>query len=192
MHADFDFPRLSLFGFRDAYLQNAVFVRGLDAVVLYGFRKRKRSPEFSVNPLHRAVFDAVSFLLGFPPPGQSKCSIFYFRWKSSFYIPGSSARIRYASLLSKTSTGGYHVAELGFSQVRPKLSPNKSLIRACIRFKLSNGSHLTNSIIRPPFRPCVFAVGKLSMTLKAVNSLDRPPVRASISPVKDLKRAIFH
>src|SRR4030095_13298734 len=79
MHADFDLPRLSLFGFRDAYLQNAVFVRGLDAVVLYGFRKRKRAPEFSVNPLHSAVFDAVSCLLGLSLPGQSKRSIFYFQ-----------------------------------------------------------------------------------------------------------------
>src|SRR5262245_50569384 len=93
------------------------------------------------------------------------------RWKSSFFIPGSSARIRYASLLSKTSTGGYQVTEFGFSQVRLKLSPNRSLIRACIRFKLSNGSHLTNSIyFRPPLDP-LFDAEKLSTRLKAVNHL---------------------
>ena len=67
MHAYFDLPRLRLFSFRNMNLQYAVFVGGLDAVVLHGFPKRKRSPKFSANPFHTAVFDAVS-LLGFRSP----------------------------------------------------------------------------------------------------------------------------
>jgi hypothetical protein len=39
VHAYFDLPRFSLFGFRNMELQYAVFVGGLDSVVLYGFRK---------------------------------------------------------------------------------------------------------------------------------------------------------
>src|SRR5262245_2409383 len=61
------------------YLQDAVLVRGLDTVVLHGFRKRKRSPEFSTNPLHAAILDAISCLFGLPLAGESKRSIFNFQ-----------------------------------------------------------------------------------------------------------------
>src|SRR5262245_28870775 len=65
----------------------------------------------------------------FRSPERVNIPSFTSRLKSSFFIPGSSARRTYESLFSKTSTGGYQVAELKFLQERSKLSPNKSLIR---------------------------------------------------------------
>src|SRR5262245_51210060 len=62
---------------------------------------------------------------------------------SSLFIPGSSARIRYESLLSSTSTAGCHFDTLG----RPKLSSNRSLNTERRLPKPVNGSHLTNSIV---------------------------------------------
>src|SRR5262249_28316931 len=62
---------------------------------------------------------------------------------SSLFIPGSSARIRYESLLSSTSTAGCHFDTLG----RPKLSSNRSLNTERRLPKPVNGSHLTNSIL---------------------------------------------
>src|SRR5262245_50569383 len=77
VHSDFDPPRLGLFGFRNMYLQD--LVRGLDTVVLHGFRKRKRSPEFSTNPLHATILGAISCLFGLALAGESKRSIFNFQ-----------------------------------------------------------------------------------------------------------------
>src|SRR5262249_56177816 len=74
VHADFDLPRLGLFGFRNMYLQDAVLVRGLDTVVLHGFRKRKRSPEFSTTPLHPALPPPLPHLFHLPLPVPSQPS----------------------------------------------------------------------------------------------------------------------
>src|SRR4029077_13182815 len=103
--------------------------------------------------------------------------------KSSFFIPGSSARRIYASLLSRISTGGYHVDTLGVVQDRPKLSPNKSLIRDCILLKPSNGSHLTNSIIKPPL-DLVFSTQKLSMGTGTVNHLTEAHTMVTVSSAR--------
>src|SRR4249920_4128555 len=88
VHAYFNLARLRLFGFGNMYLQYAVLVSGLDSVVLYGFRKRERSPELSANPFHAAIFDAVNRLLGFSLPRQSQRSILYFQMKIFFLHPG--------------------------------------------------------------------------------------------------------
>src|SRR5207237_1622324 len=68
-------------------------------------------------------------------------------------MPGSAARMRYEYLHSRMSTGGNQtpVVELGYARDRPKVSSNRSLMRLWILFNPSNGSHLTKSIIGPPF-----------------------------------------
>src|SRR5262249_8711594 len=80
---------------------------------------------------------------------------------SSLFIPGSSARIRYESLLSSTSTAGCHFDTLG----RPKLSSNRSLNTERKLPKPVNASHLTNSIV------VTFYAKKLSDVCPAVNYL---------------------
>src|SRR5262245_2808727 len=65
---------------------------------------------------------------------------------SSFFMPGSSARTKYESLLSKTSTAGYHLELLGRLCEGSKCPSNRSLNIECRLPKRANGSHLTSSI----------------------------------------------
>src|SRR5437867_6935244 len=91
---------------------------------------------------------------------------------SSLFIPGSSARIRYDSLLSKTSTAGYHFDVLSRAEERSKFSSNRSLNTERRLPKPANGSHLTSSIGLPPYAE------KLSTAPQGVKPLDKPPTRA--------------
>src|SRR6266576_5726790 len=71
---------------------------------------------------------------------------------SSLFIPGSSARMRYESLLSKTSTAGYHFDTLGCVDERPRFSSNRPLNTDRRLPKPANGSNLTSSILSyPPY-----------------------------------------
>ena len=63
LHADCDLFRLSLFGFENMYFENAVSIRGVDSIVLYGLRQVKGTGEFTRNPLGSLILDAISRLL---------------------------------------------------------------------------------------------------------------------------------
>src|SRR5207249_1329933 len=83
----------------------------------------------------------------FLSPLRSNVPSFTSTLMSSLFIPGSSARIKYDSLLSKTSTAGYHFDILGCAEERPKFSSNRSLNTERTSPKPANGSHLTSSIV---------------------------------------------
>src|SRR4029450_12087159 len=63
LHADGDLFRLSLFGFGNMYFENAVPIRGVYSIVLYGLRQVKGTGEFTRNPLGSLILDAISRLL---------------------------------------------------------------------------------------------------------------------------------
>src|SRR5262245_19843909 len=84
---------------------------------------------------------------------------------SSRFIPGSSTRIRYGSLLRSTSTAGCHFDTLG----RPKLSSNRSLNTDRRLPKPVNGSHLTNSIV---VTSCVQKVSTISQAVNYLTNLN--------------------
>src|SRR5262245_55340331 len=111
VHADFDLPRLGLFGFRNMYLQDAVLVRAWipSCFTVSGSENDRQNFPLTRSTLRYSA-PSVAFSDWRSPVRVSVPSLTS-RWKSSFFIPGSSARITYASLLSKTSTGGYQVTE---------------------------------------------------------------------------------
>jgi protein involved in polysaccharide export with SLBB domain len=45
------------------YFENAVSIRGVDSIVLYGLRQVKEPGEFTRNPLGSLILDAISRLL---------------------------------------------------------------------------------------------------------------------------------
>jgi hypothetical protein len=45
------------------YFENAVSIRGVDSIVLYGLRQVKGTGEFTRNPLGSLILDAISRLL---------------------------------------------------------------------------------------------------------------------------------
>jgi hypothetical protein len=66
MHGYLDLPRFGLFGLGDVYLEYSVLIRGLNPVMIYGFRKGKGPYEFSVNPFNSTVFHALGRLSRLP------------------------------------------------------------------------------------------------------------------------------
>ena len=75
LHADCDLFRLSLFGFGNMYFENAVSIRGVDSIVLYGLRQVKGTGESTRNPLGSLVLDAVSRLLKFSLATKGQYSV---------------------------------------------------------------------------------------------------------------------
>src|SRR5262245_50604534 len=68
VHVYFDLPRFGFLHPRYAYLQDAVFVGGLNAVLLRSLGQGELTPELCSDPLDASIFNAVGrlFRLSFP------------------------------------------------------------------------------------------------------------------------------
>src|SRR5262245_7594026 len=79
-HGYFDLPWLGRFRLRHAYLENAVFVGGFDAILLHGLGQGKGAPELCRDPLYVAVFNTIGWLLGFAFPTENQHPVLYFQF----------------------------------------------------------------------------------------------------------------
>src|SRR6266498_5399500 len=117
-----DLSWLGLIGFGNLYFKYSVPISRSDAIVFHGLRHVEGSRKFTRST--RWYSTPLAGSSTFLSPLSVNIPSFTSVLRSSFLIPGSSARTRYESLLSRMSTGGYQtpVAALCCARVRPNVS----------------------------------------------------------------------